>query len=73
MDGFDRLKKHLEGPPKVTQREFADELGLAQSLISMLVNKQRRPPLEAVPVLNKKLGTTLTDWIKPKLARGKAA
>ena len=66
MTGFDRLRKHLDGPPAVHQHDLAAELGIAQSLISQLRNKARQPPLGALPALNRKFGTKLEDWLLPK-------
>lgn len=64
MDAFDRLNKALDGPPKVTQREFAEKTGVPQSQISLLSQKKRPPNLAYIPALNRALGTTYEDWAK---------
>jgi plasmid maintenance system antidote protein VapI len=75
MDAFGRLKKHLKGPPRVAQKAFAGKVGVAQSVISLMANEKRAAPLEAIPALNRLLGTTFDDWAKAEAAvkRGRRA
>jgi transcriptional regulator with XRE-family HTH domain len=68
-DAFDKLVKHLEGPPAVPQAAFAELVGAQQSEVSLWTRRLRRPPLKYIPALRKLLGTTVEDWISAPLAK----
>jgi len=75
MDALEKLKAHLLGPPKVSQKAFADQIGVSQGTISKLVTGiQPMPPDEAIPALQLVLGTTFEDWLRSARRRkGKKA
>ncbi len=70
-DPFEKLRGHLNGPPRIPQADFAKQTGIPQSVVSMLVRRERRPSVRYTLVLNNLLGTTLEDWVNARLARDK--
>lgn len=65
MDALEKLKAHLFGPPKISQKAFADQIGVSQGTISKLVTgTQAMPPDEAIPALQLVIGTTFEDWLR---------
>ncbi len=64
MDAFATLRRHLDGPPRKDQAGFAKRVGLSQSAISQIRNEKRGAPVEAIPALNRELGTCFEDWAR---------
>jgi transcriptional regulator with XRE-family HTH domain len=50
------LARYLEGPPRITQRELADRVGVHQSLISQIVSGARTPSGQLALSLHQETG-----------------
>lgn len=53
--------------PGVTQKEFAKRIGIAQSMLAMILSGDRPLPLDLAPAFAKELGCTIYD-ICPEMA-----
>lgn len=68
VDAFDVLRRHLDGPPKVLQGDFASQVGASQGLVSLWKNRRARPSMGYLAAINAVLGTTADQWLRAKLA-----
>lgn len=50
-DKFSKNVAALRALHKLSQREFADKVGISVSYVGMLENKQRSPPLRTIEII----------------------
>jgi transcriptional regulator with XRE-family HTH domain len=63
------LKDYLKGPPRVTQARLAKQLGVNQSMVSMLVKGQRQPRAKLALRLHEITGIPLKTLLDPHRRR----
>lgn len=72
MDAIARLKSHLRGPPRVSQKAFAKLCGVSQGTVSKLISGvQYIPPYRAIARVNELLGTSFDDWLMSANRKGR--
>jgi len=60
------LREYLRGPPRISQRAFAERVGVNQSMISMLTRGRRRPRAALALKLHRITGVPLEALLAPR-------
>jgi transcriptional regulator with XRE-family HTH domain len=76
VEASKRLRRFLDGPPKRTQEEFAEEIGASQGSVSSWLRAVKAPGRVFALAIEAVTGIKASSWpkAKPKSpAQGKAA
>ena len=70
----ERFRRFLNGPPKISQEEFAERIGASQASVSAWAGGRKQPGRFFALALETMTGIQAAAWPKVKPApRGKAA
>jgi len=72
LDAAKRLRLFLDGPPKVTQTEFARRIGASQVSVSAWIAGNKLP-LRFAFAIEDETGIRAADWQRPRARKGRAA
>jgi transcriptional regulator with XRE-family HTH domain len=61
---FQTLDAYLDGPPKRTQQQLAERLGITQSALSMIMNGHRLPSPDLALRLHAETGVPLETLLQ---------